>query len=329
VVAGQPCGERGVQGGEGQPGRGGGLPADEVAGQQREQFGGDGPEEPFDLPPALRPGDGAVDEADVQVGADLAQVVAGEVAPVVGVEDFWQAADDPPGVGLRSDGLPQGEGQVQRGRCSQENGVPADRAGAVVDDDRQPGARRVSSFVEDQDVELGVVGLPDLVRAVGLTAVHQLVAVAEPGRAVVRKGQQVRVDRGDDLADGAVRRRGPAPFAGQGGGLAGDGGHRGTRPCEGQSLDHLDQLGLSAETASVDTALPSQRGQAPGPKRGQPALSGPGRDPSIPGCPGQRDAVLHVRAQYLPPAHLDTGPGRPGGRHGRQVCSAACGAWWR
>jgi len=45
---------------------------DEMAGQQREQLGGDGPEEPFDLPAALRACDRAVDEADVQVGADLA-----------------------------------------------------------------------------------------------------------------------------------------------------------------------------------------------------------------------------------------------------------------
>jgi len=48
------------------------LAADEVAGQEREQLGGDGPEEPFDLPAALRACDRAVDEAEVQVGADLA-----------------------------------------------------------------------------------------------------------------------------------------------------------------------------------------------------------------------------------------------------------------
>jgi hypothetical protein len=53
------------------------LPTDEVARKEREQLGGDGPEEPLDLPAALRTGDRAVDEADVQVGADLSQVVAG------------------------------------------------------------------------------------------------------------------------------------------------------------------------------------------------------------------------------------------------------------
>jgi len=107
VVTGQPGRERGVQGGQGQPGRGCGFAADEVAGQQREQLGGDGPEESFDLPAALRASHRAVDKTDVQVGADLVQVVAGEVAAVVGVQDLGQTAHDPPRVGLRADGLPQ------------------------------------------------------------------------------------------------------------------------------------------------------------------------------------------------------------------------------
>lgn len=103
------------------------LPTDEVARKEREQLGGDGPEEPLDLPAALRTGDRAVDEADVQVGADLSQVVAGEVAAMVGVQHVWEPAHDPGRVRLGPDRLPQGKGQVQRGRSAEEHGVHADR----------------------------------------------------------------------------------------------------------------------------------------------------------------------------------------------------------
>lgn len=136
--------KRGVQGGQGQGGPGRGLPADQLAGQEREQLGGDGPEEPFDLSAALRAGNRALNQADVQVGADLAQMVAGEIAAMVGVQDVGQPADDPPQVGLGADGLPQRQRQVQRRRGTEDHDAPADRAGAVVDDHRQPRPGRVA-----------------------------------------------------------------------------------------------------------------------------------------------------------------------------------------
>src|SRR5450830_2113482 len=57
----------------------------------------------------------------------------------------------------------------------EEDAVPGDRSGAVVQDDGQPGPGRMTGLVQDEDVQLGVVGLPDVVGTLGLTAVDELV----------------------------------------------------------------------------------------------------------------------------------------------------------
>jgi len=59
-----------------------------MPGQVGQQLGSDRAEESFQLAAALRPPDGGVDDLDVQVGGGRGEVVAGEVAAVVGVE-LW------------------------------------------------------------------------------------------------------------------------------------------------------------------------------------------------------------------------------------------------
>jgi hypothetical protein len=55
-----------------------------------------------------------VHEADVEVGGDLGDVVAGEVAAVIDVQDLGQAVHRPRGIGLSPDRLAQRQRQVQR-----------------------------------------------------------------------------------------------------------------------------------------------------------------------------------------------------------------------
>ena len=50
---------------------------------------------PFDFAAALRASDGGANELDVQVGDDLAQRLAHEIAPVMGVEDIRSGAHRP------------------------------------------------------------------------------------------------------------------------------------------------------------------------------------------------------------------------------------------
>jgi len=76
-----------------------------MARQIREQFGGDGAEQSLELATALRAGHRGVDELDVQVGGDLGEVAAGEVAAVVDVEHIGQTVDRPCRLGLGPDRL--------------------------------------------------------------------------------------------------------------------------------------------------------------------------------------------------------------------------------
>jgi hypothetical protein len=55
-----------------------------------------------------------VQQPDVQVGADLLGVAAGEVAAMVNVQDVGEAVQRPPRVGFAPDRLAQGERKVQR-----------------------------------------------------------------------------------------------------------------------------------------------------------------------------------------------------------------------
>ena len=83
VGAGDVAADGCVQLGQRQPRRGGGLAAYQVAGQLGQQLGVQRAEQPLHFAPALGPPDGRVDQLDAQVGGDLAEVGAGEVAAVV------------------------------------------------------------------------------------------------------------------------------------------------------------------------------------------------------------------------------------------------------
>ena len=84
-----------------------------MPGQGGEQFGVDGAEEAFDLPAALGPPDGGVDEADVQVDGGAFEVVTGEVGAVVDVQDVGDPSHCPRGVGLAPDRLAERQRRVQ------------------------------------------------------------------------------------------------------------------------------------------------------------------------------------------------------------------------
>ncbi len=67
------------------------VPCGHVPRQVRQQLGGHGAEEPFDLAAALRDADPGVDQPDVGVQADPLEPGAGEVTAVVAVEHVGQA----------------------------------------------------------------------------------------------------------------------------------------------------------------------------------------------------------------------------------------------
>jgi len=99
------------------------------------------------------------------------------------------------GCAFAPDRLAQRERGLQRRRRSDEHDVPRDRAAVVVLNDRQPRTHCTPVLVDDQDVELGVVGLPDLVGRRRFAAVDELEAFAVAHRPVMREHHEAGVER--------------------------------------------------------------------------------------------------------------------------------------
>ena len=71
----------------------------------------------------------------------------------------------------------------------------------VVDYGRKPRAGRLASFIDDEQVEHGVIGLPDRIGGACAVPVNELVAVAEGGGALMRQRHDCRIEIGEDRID--------------------------------------------------------------------------------------------------------------------------------
>ena len=151
-----------------------GSPAGTIAGQPREEHLRDAREEPLDLPPAAWPAHHGVDQADLEVGGHLFEVLGREVAAVVGIEDPGDAADLPARSALAPDRLPQRQGRLDRRRGRERQRVARHGTAVVVEDDGQPRLLGLATPVFEPDVQLGMVGLPDGVGRGRFVAVDQV-----------------------------------------------------------------------------------------------------------------------------------------------------------
>jgi hypothetical protein len=219
-------------------------------------------------------------------------------------------------VGLAPDRLPQRQGGLQRRRGAEVDRVPGDGPGMVVFDHGQPRPGRLTGRGHHPQVELGVVGLPDLVGAGRLPAVDQFEHLRVALGPLGRKGPQRRVDAADDRVDARVGRDRPSFPLGDGSDLAVHvgGGHR--RRAQRKALRKEPQRLREAEPAPVSAHYAGQAGQPASLVAGQPALQRPVRNPGRHGNLPQRSAGLDMRPQNQPPAERL----RPGGLAERSQC---------
>ena len=179
----------------------------DVAGQRAQKHLIDGLEEPLDAPATARLSRRGEDQPHLDVCGDLFEVARGEIAAVIRVEDLGNAEDDPVGVRFPPDRLAQRQGSAGRRRAVEGNAKARNRATVVVDDDGQP---RPSCFAVGSlgpEIELGVVGLPDLVRAFGFTPMNQVVGFAIGLLAVEGEGFEIVGDGADHVVDRVISRR--------------------------------------------------------------------------------------------------------------------------
>ena len=125
----------------------------------------------------------------------MLEMLAGEIAAMIDIKHFGSTADGPVEAGLALYCLPQCEGGLDRRRRAEENGISSDRSGMVIEQDGKPRAHVCTICIEREDIELGVIDLPDGIRLFDLVPVDQLEPVTTGGAPLVGKGQKARIER--------------------------------------------------------------------------------------------------------------------------------------
>lgn len=239
---------------------------------------------------------------DAQLNGSAFKMMAGEVGAVVDVENVGNAAHRPRGIGLAPDRLPEREGRVHRGRGTGKDCVSADRARVVVDHDREPGAIRLPARgAGNEDVEFGVIGLPDLVGAVGSAAVHQLVPIAIRGGSIQRERHERRIEGLHNISDGGVARHRQAPPLRFGADKAMQRRERWPRPGQREALDERNQFARRATSPRVGSRMRVECSDAVVAVELLPALQRAQADPGLSGKSGERYLVLDMKSKNPPP----------------------------
>ena len=107
-------------------------------------------EKTLDLAAPAWPPHGGKNELDLQMGGHLLDVLRGEIAAVVGVENLRDAADGPVRPALVPNRLPEREGRLDCRRRGERKSVARHGAAVVVEDNGQPRFLRAAAVV-DQD----------------------------------------------------------------------------------------------------------------------------------------------------------------------------------
>ena len=85
-------------------------------------------------------------KADLEIDGNLLYVLRGEIGTVVGIKNFWNAADVPMRVPLPPYTLSQREGRSHRRRRIEAKIVAGNGTTIVVNDDSQPGSSSLAVF---------------------------------------------------------------------------------------------------------------------------------------------------------------------------------------
>ena len=171
----------------------------------------------------------------------------------------------------------------------------------VVEHRREPGPGFGAVRVQDNDVELGVVSLPSRVRPFGPVAMHQLIAVPERGRALVRERQHGGIEPADDRVDAPIRRCLPSPVGCDRADAPMDRGGRQPRLGKCHALDQRDQLAGQLSRARVGSRLSREAGWPVGAVARHPTPNGAERNSSIRCHACQRHFAVQIRTEQGEP----------------------------
>ena len=272
------------------------LASPDVTRDLRQEHVVDRAEEPLDLAAASGTSRPRVDQADLERDARLLDVLRNEVAAVVGIKLFGDAADGPVRILLAPDRLAQGERGVHGAwRCGGQEEA-GDGPAVVVHHDGQPGADGLAG-VEHEDIEHGMIGLPHLVGRIGVAPMHELVAVAI-GRCVRRDGDACGFDPAHNPGHHRIACAGKAPRLCFRLDLAMD-GCRSRAGAPGRHASHqgLDLGGEPSRDPGIAAPCPLQPCDALRPPGRKPAAQGSFRNAAFGRNAGQRNVLFQMKLQ--------------------------------
>lgn len=222
---------------------------------------------------------------------------------MIDMEDVGHAADGPGGIGLAPDRLPQRERGLQGRGGSEEDAVPGDGARVIVEHEGQPGPGRRAAGVQHEDVEQGMIGLPDGIRPLGAVTVDQFEAVPIRRGPVMGERDESRVECARDRMNGGIGRHRPRLRPGHRGDAPMNGRRGEARLAEGKALDHRHQVRSQTAFPGIRAPAACETRDAGCPVARRPSLQAAQGKPGIPCRLGEGDAVQNMRTDRLEPAH--------------------------
>lgn len=161
----------------------------------------------------------------------------------------------------------------------------------------------MSVGVDNQDIELGVVGLPGRVRPFCTMPINQLVTIAKCCVTLMRERNHGRVKFANNCIDAAIRRSGALALFCHRNQTSMNRSDRRSRLAEEEAFDQANQfIGHFMVTyIGPPHAHESDQTRSSVPK--QPPLGGTQRNSGVMGGCGQGDVVLEVRPQRCKSDH--------------------------
>jgi hypothetical protein len=183
---------------------------------------------------------------------------------VIGIQDPWNAAHLPCRFGLAPDGLAQGERGVKGAGRLKGHHVAGHGTAILIKNDREPGFPRTAFLIGEQNVEQGVVGLPDDIGRIRFAAVQEILGVAVDLAALMGQCHQGGVKLSHDVVDHVVAGDMQALCRGEGRHLPMDRCDGGCGLLQGERFHQLGE-GWEQRSAGafIDAWLTPQRSEAP------------------------------------------------------------------
>lgn len=160
---------------------------------------------------------------------------------------------------------------------------------------------RFTVCADNEDVELGVVGLPYLVRPLRSAAVYEFVPVAVGRRPLEGEGDESGIQGRNDVPNGRMPGHRSVPLSGIGDGEPVQGCKARARFRQGESLDERHGFRCGVAPAGIDSGTRIQRRDSPILKQPVPALKRTQADLRFPGQLREGDLIFDVQSKDPPP----------------------------